>query len=688
MIRLNSIRRRPAGGWCRWLAVLLVALCMGLAGPATGLIACAPQDGAPPVAETPAPVAENDKKEIEVARDGDLPGDRAWEYAHYRVRVWICSDGSSLAESYIATLPAELLRLSRLTDASAWELLPGPAPAEWRWAGLSGLADGQSGLDAVGQSPLLQHDNKLMLVTLRHGSSGLQCQVRELDLTTNQWGALLSQPILERGAAAETVLGMLRTAFMPLARIDRVSEKNEVWLRVRGANLCQRVRFDPAAGVWTVEPNTGSPARVRAHDVFLPVLRRTDRDNKLISQEPVEFTFITINPAGPPRDDAPATGETTGSAPASGDGSKAETAAAGDAIPPASGEAPAAEQTAPAPAPASAGESSAATTGAAPNGTESQPDAPAGPANTAFANEAALFGQVHSTYRAPLVARKSKRLEKLALVIRPPASSTALKLVSVENPDQPMEGVEIWSRPLDAVKDEASEFIGKTDWRGLIDIPPSVDGLRVIYVKRGARSLMKLPVMPGFHARQTSTMVNDEARLFAEGVIAGMGNEILDVVAQREIFQKLINDYLASENPDTRAKAVGELEKYEALPKPQAIRARLTDEKSRLLALSRDRREAGFVTGMFGNLEKVLSQFLAQSRETELRQKIQDMSLGLPPAAPAADPDPASDTGAEPVTNVPAAETSTTETPADETPPSGDSAAAGESTSRTPNGEQ
>lgn len=657
---------RGASVPCRVLFRGLIVAALGacFAGPAWGRWSAPLQDVAPQVANAPAP--DDDANAIEVQRDGDLPGDRAWEFAHYRVRVWICSDGSSLAESYVANLPGDLVRLSRLTDASAWELLPGPAPADWRWAALNGIADGHAGLDAIGQSPLLQHDNKLMLVTLRHESGGLLCQVRELDLTTNQWGALLSQPVLEREAAADTVFGMVRTAFMPLARIDRVSEKNEVWLRVRAANLCQRVRFDPSSSAWTVEPNTGSPARIRPNDVFLPVLRRTDRDNKLVSQEPVEFTFVTINPAGPPKDDEPAPGTAGGAdAPAP--------QPAGEPAAPVSPDAAAKSPQAGEQPEAASGGNSADNGPAVSRGPDAPPETVSSAVAAAPVDAAALFGQVHSTFRAPLVARRSKRLEKLALVIRPPASATSLKLVSADKPDQPMEGVEIWSRPLDAVKDEASEFIGKTDWRGLIDIPPSADGLRVIYVKRGARSLMKLPVMPGFHPQQTSTMVNDEARLFAEGVIAGMGNEILDVVAQREIFQKLINDYLASDNPETRAKAVGELEKYEALPKPQAIRARLTDEKSRLLALSKDRREAGFVTGMFENLEKVLSQFLAQSRETELRQKIQDMSLGVPPSAPSTGPEAGSEDGAAadaPVADPPPAEdSSSAETPAPEGDP-------------------
>lgn len=165
----------------------------------------------------------------------------------------------------------------------------------------------------------------------------------------------------------------------------------------------------------------------------------------------------------------------------------------------------------------------------------------------------------------------------------------------------------------------------------------------MLLLRRGTRNLQALPIMPGLVPLQQVTVVNDETRLFAEGVVQGMGNEILDVVAQREIYQKLIADYLATGSDKDREKAIQQLAKYENLPRPATIQARLANEKARLLAQSRDRREAGFVDGMFKTLEMALSRFLGQSRETELRRKIQEASgmgnqIPLPTAAPSGNP--------------------------------------------------
>ena len=89
---------------------------------------------------------------------------------------------------------------------------------------------------------------------------------------------------------------------------------------------------------------------------------------------------------------------------------------------------------------------------------------------------------IESYHRAPLAQRKSKRAQKLALVIRPPENTTTLYLYAPGKEKFPLEGFEIWSRRPGSSRDEKSEFLGKTNWRGGFDVPPSPDGLRIIYV--------------------------------------------------------------------------------------------------------------------------------------------------------------------------------------------------------------
>ena len=229
--------------------------------------------------------------------------------------------------------------------------------------------------------------------------------------------------------------------------------------------------------------------------------------------------------------------------------------------------------------------------------------------------------KIQSYHRAPLAGRTSKRAQKLALVIRPPEQSTELKFVSRDDEEYPLEGFEVYSRRVGAEKEEASEYLGVSDWRGLISIPPSEHGLRIIYVKRGNRPLKKLPVMPGLYSRLQTTLPNDEARLNAEGIIKGLESEILNLVAQRALYEKRI-DNAVNKNKIELAEKIFEL--YDDLPKPDSMMLRMSNDESRLKSQTSDKRERAFIDQMFGGLREMVSTSLSTSESYELRQKILD----------------------------------------------------------------
>ncbi len=467
--------------------------------------------------------------------DGVLPLNRAWEYQHYRVRVWLATDGSPEINGLVPRLTREIASFAELTDGSSWEVLVNETPNPWNWR-FDRALETAAQIKGFELHPQLQFDDKLMVVSLQRAKSGIRCRVREFDLPAQQWGALLEREVMSTENLGHDLFDMILTAFMPVAQIDNANEKNEVEMRAKAVLSCQRVRMNET-GEWVAETNTGSPVFIRSSDVFLPVLRRTDRDNKLVSLEPVDFTFVTID---------------------SIDGAR-------------------------------------------------------------------VNGHVQSTVRAPLAARKSKRLQKIALVIRPPEGNTTLKLTSADADKMPMEGIEVYSRRPNASKEEDSELLGKTDWRGIATIPPSPEGMRMIYLKRGNRALKKIPIVPGFIKFQETTVTNDEARLFAEGVIEGVKIELLDLVTQRAVYEEDITKALDKNDMD-RARDV--LEKYKELPRPQQFRSRLTDEKSRLLTRAKDDREIDFITNMFNTLTTILSEKVGDSNESKILRKIQE-SAGI-----------------------------------------------------------
>ena len=234
-----------------------------------------------------------------------------------------------------------------------------------------------------------------------------------------------------------------------------------------------------------------------------------------------------------------------------------------------------------------------------------------------------LVASIQSSQRAPLSQRKSKRSQKLAIVIRPVERSSTLHLESTvprgETPG-PLEGYEVWARKPGDAKEVESTFLGKTDWQGNISIPPVESGLRLLYIKRGARALRKLPVIPGFQDRLVTQLPNDDARLFAEGVINGYGNDIINLIVQRELLE---GDIEKSLKDDKFEDAKTQMREYLGLETPADLKIRMSNEEVRLKSMTTDKREFEFISNMFGNLRKLLDSKIGNSRATELQQKIQ-----------------------------------------------------------------
>lgn len=229
-----------------------------------------------------------------------------------------------------------------------------------------------------------------------------------------------------------------------------------------------------------------------------------------------------------------------------------------------------------------------------------------------------INGMVFSSVRAPLAGRKSKRAEKLALVIRPGNGTTTLRLVSrgVKDPS-PLEGYDIATVEPDDITKEL-EYHGKTDWRGEIEIPQS-DDMRMLLVRRGGRRLKKIPVIPGFRDELETTITNDETRLLAKGVITGLENEILSLAVLRQIYQKEIETAIKDGKKD-QARQI--LNTYTDLENPQDLRARMADEEIRLKAQTDVQREKESIQKMFSPLKKIVSSDFIKNAEAEIRKWI------------------------------------------------------------------
>jgi hypothetical protein len=221
---------------------------------------------------------------------------RAWEFRPYRVAVWLCLDGSPQLSSALPDLIEELNLRAEVIDPSGWNMHFGEAPSQFRMMFLEHLAAPEK---CVGfeKLPVLGSYDKLMVVCLSTNSEALKVAVRECDLTTLQWGPIQYRQAGYFSQLASLTMRSIQQAFMPLSRIERVELKaaeTAVFLKVRAVESCRRLVLDETRQ-WKVAENVGSPVFIQSADRFLPVIRHTDREGKLLKLQPLESTFLQIN---------------------------------------------------------------------------------------------------------------------------------------------------------------------------------------------------------------------------------------------------------------------------------------------------------------------------------------------------------------------------------------------------------
>ncbi len=144
-----------------------------------------------------------------------------------------------------------------------------------------------------------------------------------------------------------------------------------------------------------------------------------------------------------------------------------------------------------------------------------------------------IVGQFQSASRRPITVRRQGRIEPVAISIRTDPGPLTLRLHSRTTADKPLVGYEVFSQQ---PGDESITRIGLTDATGQIRIPVSNPSLQYLLVKHGGQLFAKIPVLAGAKPVIEVSLPDDDARLAAEASLAAVREDLIDVVAQRNIL--------------------------------------------------------------------------------------------------------------------------------------------------------
>lgn len=226
------------------------------------------------------------------------------------------------------------------------------------------------------------------------------------------------------------------------------------------------------------------------------------------------------------------------------------------------------------------------------------------------------------TSATALGRRFGKRTERLGIVVRNEPGVTRLKLTTKRGTDRfnleevPLNGYEIYSFSIYGSED-SMEYLGKTDWTGSIDIQPGKEGVRLLLIKSGERRLARMPVAPGYKREMEILLPDDEARIFAEGVVSGLKTEILDLISRREVL--IEQTKIALERNDLKSAEIT-FGLYQDLMNLAEWNDYLAGQQRRLA--TNDNRQQVKIDKMFDELQSFASEKIKVSSDKEIQEKM------------------------------------------------------------------
>lgn len=165
---------------------------------------------------------------------------------------------------------------------------------------------------------------------------------------------------------------------------------------------------------------------------------------------------------------------------------------------------------------------------------------------------------------------------RLALGVSPSQDSTKVKLVAEGNA-APLEGYEVAAQePEVAGKAGAILSLGRSGPDGIVVVPSSLKAVRMLLIRHGEEILARLPLVPGLAEEITISLPDDQPRLAIESALSRIQDDLVDLVARREVLSSRIKAAAAAGNTAAADKLKGQLSK---LPSVDLLLTELTKQQ-------------------------------------------------------------------------------------------------------------
>lgn len=148
---------------------------------------------------------------------------------------------------------------------------------------------------------------------------------------------------------------------------------------------------------------------------------------------------------------------------------------------------------------------------------------------------------VYSGSRRPFGARRRAGIDIVALRLQPTSLPTNVRFHASHEADQPLAGYEVFAKSALAAEFEPAGF---TDENGQIDVRGRDYPVVLVALRSNAQPLVQVPVVPGAIASVDIPVSDDSARLMVQETLTTFTEQMVDVVARRNILMARARDRL------------------------------------------------------------------------------------------------------------------------------------------------
>jgi hypothetical protein len=225
-----------------------------------------------------------------------------------------------------------------------------------------------------------------------------------------------------------------------------------------------------------------------------------------------------------------------------------------------------------------------------------------------------ILGNVYSGTKRPLGVRRRGRVEQVAIALRGKPVVANLHLHSRNDAATPLVGYEIYTQ--DAGSDELG-LAGLTDRDGSLPIAPGNSRVQLVFVKNGGQLLARLPVVPGIDHHLDVPLPDDNPRLKAEATLTALRENLIDLVARRNILIARIHKQIDNDKLDDANRLLDQLEEL-----PGRVQFNRELDLKEQLHRSSDPQIQLPIDKLFSETRAVLGHFLDAREVSQLRDKL------------------------------------------------------------------